>query len=599
MRRTLRSLVLLAWGWGLAIPGSATPTDADATWGTNGIAALPAGTTQIVGLQPLADGGTLVALHSSVAGSHIIRFGASGQRDLAFGVAGAIEEPSDPYATFDGMAVRADGRLSVLWQGRILQPSPNTVVCDRVFGRYLPSGLPDTTFGTQGELAIVWGACAFGHVLDSHGWSYGFSNQGGMFPRTWLVRDTFNEPAAPFVAPFDFNTYGLSSLRIDAADRLVAVMYQRGATRSGLIVGRSGTPAFGSGGIARIDLPGEPYEQGAFGLADGRVVAFGITDAITPDGAVQPVIARFTANGAPDPAFGNAGLVVLPLAKHPEPGVARVRVLAMPDERLLVVADIRTAQGLDAPYRVVLARLTADGRLDATFARGGVAELPLGDARLAGDFSNFVGGSTPAIRASGAIVLPLLLRDASGAETPTVLQLEGGDLAAPLPFATRRAIEYFHAEYGHYFVTADAEEIAILDGAPVKGWQRTGQSFDVFAGATAPLAPACRFWSDQTFAPKSSHFYTPYAGECATVKQSPDWLFERNAFELRLPVGAEGARECPAGTTRLYRAFNNMVSGAPNHRYTSDPAILDAMIAQGWTFEGEAATRVFACLPAQ
>ena len=109
----------------------------------------------------------------------------------------------------------------------------------------------------------------------------------------------------------------------------------------------------------------------------------------------------------------------------------------------------------------------------------------------------------------------------------------------------------------------------------------------------------CRFWSDQTFAPKSSHFYTPYAVECETVKASPDWRFERNAFELRLPVGAEGARDCPPGTVRLHRAYNNMITGAPNHRYTTDPSLLDAMIAQGWTMEGEAATRVFACLPAQ
>jgi hypothetical protein len=41
------------------------------------------------------------------------------------------------------------------------------------------------------------------------------------------------------------------------------------------------------------------------------------------------------------------------------------------------------------------------------------------------------------------------------------------------------------------------------------------------------------------------------------------------------------------------------MSGAPNHRYMTDPALLDAMVAQGWIMEGEAATRVFACVPAQ
>ena len=49
----------------------------------------------------------------------------------------------------------------------------------------------------------------------------------------------------------------------------------------------------------------------------------------------------------------------------------------------------------------------------------------------------------------------------------------------------------------------------------------------------------------------------------------------------------------------LYRAYNNFMGGAPNHRYMTDPAALDAMIAQGWIMEGEAATRVFACVPQQ
>jgi hypothetical protein len=107
----------------------------------------------------------------------------------------------------------------------------------------------------------------------------------------------------------------------------------------------------------------------------------------------------------------------------------------------------------------------------------------------------------------------------------------------------------------------------------------------------------CRFWSARSFAPKSSHFYTPYADECAKVKQDPAWLFERNAFFVRMPEGVSGARTCPSGTRPLYRAYNDGQGGAPNHRYTTDAAVLDAMIAQGWTMEGEAVTRVFACVP--
>jgi len=58
-----------------------------------------------------------------------------------------------------------------------------------------------------------------------------------------------------------------------------------------------------------------------------------------------------------------------------------------------------------------------------------------------------------------------------------------------------------------------------------------------------------------------------------------------------------GNGRCPPGTASLYRLYNNFMGGAPNHRYTTSVPVVDQMIAAGWTFEGEAATRVFACVP--
>ena len=149
-------------------------------------------------------------------------------------------------------------------------------------------------------------------------------------------------------------------------------------------------------------------------------------------------------------------------------------------------------------------------------------------------------------------------------------------------------------------MTADEPEIAILDAAPERSWVRTGKTFAVFDQILLPymsLVPVCRFWSDQSFAPMSSHFYTPYADECVKVMQDTAWLFERNAFYVAMPGGTPGARTCPSETQPLYRAYNDGKGGAPNHRYTTEPAVLDTMIAQGWVMEGEAATRVFACVP--
>ena len=112
-------------------------------------------------------------------------------------------------------------------------------------------------------------------------------------------------------------------------------------------------------------------------------------------------------------------------------------------------------------------------------------------------------------------------------------------------------IEYYHAAFDHYFVTAIADEIQKLDNGTFVGWARTGLSFNVFASG-ASNAAVCRFFST-AFDPKSSHFYTPVASECATVKTNPNWQFEGEVFNVDLPV----AGECAANRRPLYRLYNN------------------------------------------
>jgi len=160
---------------------------------------------------------------------------------------------------------------------------------------------------------------------------------------------------------------------------------------------------------------------------------------------------------------------------------------------------------------------------------------------------------------------------------------------------TATAIEYYHSGYGHYFVTASPQEVAGLDTGKPAGWSRTGESFGVLELDTAGSANVCRFWSGQTFAPRSSHFYTPIAAECAKVKGNRDWAFEGEVFAMTLP---EPAGTCANGTVPLYRLYNNGQSGAPNHRYTVRLTIRSEMVAQGWIPEGSG-IGVIGCVPAQ
>lgn len=154
-------------------------------------------------------------------------------------------------------------------------------------------------------------------------------------------------------------------------------------------------------------------------------------------------------------------------------------------------------------------------------------------------------------------------------------------------FATVQAVEYFHAGMGHYFVSSDSDEIAALDQGHFSGWTRTGQTWNVWRTG-AGLNDVCRFFT-VTFAPKSSHFYTANPAECALVKTNPDWQYEKVAFRVAMPDGAFGG--CPIGIP-LYRTYNQGMTGAPNHRYTTSPAIRDQMIGRGYYDEG-----IAGCVP--
>ena len=154
---------------------------------------------------------------------------------------------------------------------------------------------------------------------------------------------------------------------------------------------------------------------------------------------------------------------------------------------------------------------------------------------------------------------------------------------------TAVAVEYYYADWNFYFVTAFPDEIAALDGGAFGGaWKRTGQTFDVWAGPAAAALPTCRFLST-AFAPKSSHFYTANAQECALLRGGATWQYEGIAFYVRVP--AQGP--CGRGTVPLYRAYNNGVDGAPNHRYTTSLQTARQMTAAGWVLEGGVAAGDF------
>ena len=165
------------------------------------------------------------------------------------------------------------------------------------------------------------------------------------------------------------------------------------------------------------------------------------------------------------------------------------------------------------------------------------------------------------------------------------------DVASTIP-----VVEYYSAGLDHYFMSAGADEIGIVDRGGAGDWKRTGQVINAWARAQdAPpgASPVCRFYARGP----NSHFYTGDAGECQYLKSLEQqqraeaaskgqpflgWGYETIAFYAVMPQNGQ----CPSGMRPVWRAFNNRVAKMDvNHRFTKDSGQHAAMSAI-WVDEG-------------
>jgi hypothetical protein len=149
------------------------------------------------------------------------------------------------------------------------------------------------------------------------------------------------------------------------------------------------------------------------------------------------------------------------------------------------------------------------------------------------------------------------------------------------------AVEFYHAQLDHYFITAEPNEIKDLDTGVHKGWTRTGYRFSIMkAGSSyAGTSPVCRFYSPTL----DTHFYSAKKSECEFNKTDPDrakvWTFESDevfrAFEVDPQTGV-----CAPDTTSAFRLYNNRPDA--NHRYTDQVSVFHFMkLVKSYIPEGD------------
>jgi len=178
----------------------------------------------------------------------------------------------------------------------------------------------------------------------------------------------------------------------------------------------------------------------------------------------------------------------------------------------------------------------------------------------------------------------------------TMTRVDGLNSMGGMPTADvkQQAVEFYNAHLDHYFMTADAKEIAALDSGSTPGWTRTGLSFGVFSGPAAGTSGVCRIYMPPGNG--DSHFYSASASECSAVTaRFPTFVSESSSvFYIARPDTNTGA--CPAFTVPVYRLWNARADS--NHRYTTDPAVAAQMVNQGYVPEGYGPNAVIMCAAA-
>ena len=155
-----------------------------------------------------------------------------------------------------------------------------------------------------------------------------------------------------------------------------------------------------------------------------------------------------------------------------------------------------------------------------------------------------------------------------------------------------QVLEFYNPVLDHYFITWAGEEVLKLaDGTSIKGWSTTGYSFLTYPTEQDGTTPVCRFYIPPAMG--DSHFFGRGTAECdATAQKNPSFVLEDPAFMHML---FPNLGVCPANSTPIYRVFNNRPDA--NHRYLTDKAERDKMVAKGWIAEGDGPDRVVMCAP--
>jgi len=393
-----------------APPLCARDGDLDPRFGTGGMAqflfqadhgVFPFTPLQDVAVTP--DGGLVVAgsVYSGAGDADlgVVRLNSSGNVVTVFGISGgtriAFNRPgSGMHDEFSGLAVQADGRILVAGTaaGAAADGSDFVVV------RLTTTGQPDQSFGIGGRVIVPFNLGPANAVNDSAARltlqpdgrilvagmaQVGPGSNGAMaivrLTNVGLRDSSFDvdgRVSIQFGAPYT-SAQALRARQLASGAVLVVGIATRphpsgiGMTTDFALARLTATgaldPAFGVGGKVTFDFGvGGDGADGATDfveLPDGRLIACGFARAFAP-GNTDMACQRFLANGTPDPGYPP---VLVPFDAGGSHYDIAMQAVLDAQGRLLLAGHATTTENMD----FAVARLRPDGSLDPSFGRNG------------------------------------------------------------------------------------------------------------------------------------------------------------------------------------------------------------------------------------
>jgi len=403
-----------------AAPAAAAPGQLDPSFGSGGtaITQFPSSYSGARAVAVQADGRIVAAGfahtdNSILSDFAVVRYDSSGALDPTFGGAGLVR--TDFAGRYDealAVAVQPDGRIVVAGS------SSDASGRDMAVARYNPDGTPDASFDGDGLALVDLGGESTAEAVAVQpdgrvvlaGWATRPVGPGCCTSDFALVRltvgglpdGTFGAGGAVYTdfLPGADNGYDaahavllLADGRIVAAGGGVATATSVDFAVARYLADGSPDPAFGAGGLVTTEFVGYYDEIRSLAAATGGQLVAGGESCEFPGSSDEVCdfgLARYGSDGTLDRHFGRRGTVRTDLGRDVGEGVRGVVVQA--DGRIVAAGDTAGAGGPD----LGLARYRADGRLDRTFGTGGLVRVPVSAG------TDEVGGL--AIQADGRLV---------------------------------------------------------------------------------------------------------------------------------------------------------------------------------------------------